>query len=246
MTDHHLPDLPPERIHAIAQQHTQQQTPRPRPGPRPSRKSRVVPWVGAACVIMLAVGLFWALHIASDADRHARDAETGQTALGQALGQANHRLKRLGGRPVTTPTAIVGAQGSPGPAGPSGQSGANGSNGSPGPRGKAGKTGKAGSSGEAGRNGSDGQNGAQGPVGASGAEGPSGPPGPSGPAGPQGSTGPQGPKGDKGESGSTGDPGDPPQSWTFTVPTLTGVITYTCIRDAPFDPTAPTYSCTHD
>lgn len=55
-----------------------------------------------------------------------------------------------------------------------------------------------------------------------------------------GATGPAGPAGADGAPGANGAAGEPPLSWQFT---WLGVD-YTCSRADPFDPTAPTYTCT--
>jgi len=79
-----------------------------------------------------------------------------------------------------------------------------------------------------------------------------GPPGPAGKDGTDGTTvtGPAGPAGPAGADGADGAPGapgtpgadgQPPLSWTYT--DALG-IPYTCTRSDPFDPTAPTYTCT--
>lgn len=82
----------------------------------------------------------------------------------------------------------------------------------------------------------------EGPAGATGpASTVPGPTGQNGSDGQQGATGPQGDIGPTGPAGTAGADGQPPYSWTQ--PGMLGT-TETCTRDTPFDPQAPTYTCT--
>lgn len=80
----------------------------------------------------------------------------------------------------------------------------------------------------------------EGPPGVDGTDGVNGTDGATGPQGPQGDTGPAGQAGADGTNGTNGADGQPPVSWTYTDDLG---ITHTCTRTDPFDPTAPTYTC---
>jgi hypothetical protein len=63
-----------------------------------------------------------------------------------------------------------------------------------------------------------------------------------------GTNGTNGTNGADGAPGAPGADGQPPLSWTFTTQQTdllgnTTTTTHTCTRDAPFDPSAPTYTC---
>src|SRR4051812_31353277 len=129
MTDRGLPELPEGRIDEIARQRACEGT------PRRTRRRRIAPWIGAVCILVLAGLTLWALSRVNDEAEKVNGLKPGQAALGQALDQANTRLKQLGGQPVRTPTAVIGSPGPAGPPGASGAAGSNGSNGTTGPRG---------------------------------------------------------------------------------------------------------------
>ncbi|MPZ27552.1 MAG: hypothetical protein GEV12_14380 [Micromonosporaceae bacterium] len=68
------------------------------------------------------------------------------------------------------------------------------------------------------------------------------------PAGPTGEPGEDGEDGEDGAPGADstvpGPAGEPPLSWTFTTTDVLGQpTTHRCVRDEPFDPNAPTYTC---
>lgn len=64
--------------------------------------------------------------------------------------------------------------------------------------------------------------------------------GPQGSAGSNGANGADGAPGPAGPAGADGAPGQPPASWTFT--DRLG-MQHSCTRTDPFDPAAPTYTC---
>jgi type II secretory pathway pseudopilin PulG len=139
-------------------------------------------------------------------------------------------ITKGGPAPAAGPPGDVGAQGSPGPPGLSGADSS-----VPGPQGPAGRD-----STVAGPSGSVGGNSiVPGPAGANGAAGAAGAVGPVGPAGADSTV--AGPTGATGATGPAGVAGEPPVSWTFT--DGNGRVT-TCVRATPFDPAAPTYTCT--
>lgn len=90
--------------------------------------------------------------------------------------------------------------------------------------------------------------GVQGPQGIQGVAGGTGPQGPQGIQGETGGTGAQGPQGEKGDTGSVGaqgppgEDGDPPAGWV--VYNEAGNVVEECTRAEPFNPQAPTYTCT--
>lgn len=120
--------------------------------------------------------------------------------------------------------------------------GPQGAQGVPGATGAQGPQGLQGIQGIRGFDGAQGEKGDVGDTGPQGLPGPQGDPGPAGPQGETGATGPQGDTGAVGPQGPAGTDGQPPFSWV--VFSEGGQIIESCVRADPFDPAAPTYTCT--
>jgi len=188
--------------------------------------------VGVVAVLLLAALVLIGLTIINERDTAVdttEDLATRVKAACQSGGDAAIELERTGAcRQADQVPAAPGPVGDTGPAGPQGEPGP------AGPPGVRGDPGAAGAPGLVGDTGAPGPAGGPGPSGDTGTAGNPGEPGATGPAGPVGNAGPAGPPGDVGPAG------EPPVSWTYT--DLLGE--HTCSRTDPFDPAAPTYSCT--
>jgi hypothetical protein len=191
--------------------------------------------VGVVAVLLLAALVLIGLTIINDRDAAqdtTEDLATRVRTACQSGGSAAAELERTG--------ACRRAEAVPAAPGPRGETGGQGE------RGPAGPTGPKGDPGAAGAPGLVGDTGAQGPAGLPGASGPEGEAGGQGDKGDPGDDGaactPDIPacRGDKGDPGVAGPAGEPPVSWTYT--DLLGE--HTCSRTDPFDPAAPTYTCT--
>lgn len=180
-----------------------------------------------AVVLLLFHGLAQRVNEAEQSARDSRaDARIAQRSVGVLAGQ----VKRLGGKPVVTPTDVP--ETITGPAGVPGKPGQRGDQGIAGPRGPAGP---AGAPGKRGATGASGTPGAAGHDGSTGPQGPPGPPGKDGADGKTGDPGPTGEQGPAGPAGATG-PAGYPDSFTYTAqgPGGLGNTTYVC-RDPDGD-----------
>jgi hypothetical protein len=218
MTEPTLPEsLPPERLDGIAARHAAPTDPWWR-----QTVFLVLLLLGMVVAFLLAVGI---LHVQHDARNAAARNSAAAQANAAALAQANKQIRKLGGTPVRTPSALptptvtVTAVGPQGPQGAPGV-GVTGPRGSRGPSGPPGRT-------------------VTGPMGEPGAAGAQGPQGEVGETGPPGET-VTGPAGPGGPAGKDAEP--QPFDFTFTIPPSnpadsTVVVTVHCTW------TGTTYDC---
>lgn len=183
----------------------------------------------AVFVLLLFHGLAERVNQAEESARQSRsDARVMEKSVGALAGQ----VKRLGGKPVVTPTnvpeTITGPAGVPGQAGQRGDQGTAGPRGPAGPRGATGTPGQRGTVGATGATGQTGAQGPPGPPGKDGADGKNGDPGPPGPAGPAGPAGAQGPAGYPDSFTYTTGAGIPGQETTYRCTDPDGDHNFTC------------------
>lgn len=193
-------------------------------------------WRHVVLLVVLGLGfaglVFAGTQWVTRADREEQRAEQEEGRADREATTADQlceQVRELGRECVVDPVEVR--------EGPAGQPGAVGPSGPPGPRGLTGAVGPEGNPGAPGEAGPTGAPGAPGTPGAAGVDGQDGVDGTDGSPGQDGAPG--------ADSTVPGPPGEPPLSWEFETTNVVGPpTTHRCERDEPFDPNAPTYTCT--